>query len=214
MLDGPELRLAPECLIIVSSNVRIIRLMRKLSWDEIDRPEPEEVHDLPKHPVRLVVHNVRSIHNVGSIFRTSDAARIEHVHLTGFTGTPEHKDLHKTALGAQDSMSWSKHEEAAPLLNDLREEGYTIAVLEQTDASIPTTEVSPEAFPVCLVIGNEVRGIEDELVEAAELGLEIPQYGTKISMNVSVAYGIAVYDLIRTARSAFGPPDADGRKTA
>ena len=195
-------------------NLFTSRQMRKLSWDEIERPDPEEIAELSKHPVRLVVHNVRSIHNVGSMFRTSDAARIEHVHLTGFTGTPEHKDLHKTALGAQDSMSWSKHEEADALLNDLRDEGYTIAVLEQTDTSIPTTEVSPEAFPVCLLIGNEVHGIDDELVEAADLGLEIPQYGTKISMNVSVAYGIAVYDLIRTARSAFGPPGAADRKTS
>lgn len=180
--------------------------MRKLSWDEIERPEPEEVPDLPKHPLRVVVHNVRSIHNVGSIFRTSDAARIEHVHLTGFTGTPEHKDLHKTALGAQDAVSWSKHEKALPLLADLREEGYTIGVLEQTDASIPPDQVSREAFPLCIVLGNEVRGIDEEVVEQADLGLELPQYGTKISMNVGVAYGIAVYDLIRRARTLFGPP--------
>ena len=180
--------------------------MRKLNWDEIDRPEPEEVKELPKHPIRLVVHNVRSIYNVGSIFRTSDAARIEHVHLTGFTGTPEHKDLHKTALGAQDSMSWSKHESALPLLQDLRNEGYTIAVLEQTDSSIPPSEISREHFPLCLVIGNEVRGIDSDVIEAADVGLELPQYGTKISMNVGVAYGIAVYDLVRQSRSFFGPP--------
>lgn len=185
--------------------------MRKLSWDEIDRPAPEEVQALPKHPVRVVVHNVRSIHNVGSVFRTSDAARIEHVHLTGFTGTPEHKDLHKTALGAQDSMTWSKHEDVLPLLDDLRTDGYTIAVLEQTDASIPTDEVSSEAFPLCLVVGNEVHGVDEELVEAADLGLAIPQYGAKISMNVGVAYGVAVYDLIRSARAAFGPPGGEDR---
>lgn len=187
--------------------------MRKLSWDEIDRPSADEVHDLPKHPVRLVVHNVRSIHNVGSIFRTSDAARIEHLHLTGYTGTPEHKDLHKTALGAQDAMSWSKHDDARPLLDDLREEGYTIAVLEQTTSSQPPREVDGNAFPLCLVIGNEVEGIDDEIVEAADLGLELPQYGSKISMNVGVAYGIAIYDLIRRARTLLGPPETQNRKT-
>jgi tRNA G18 (ribose-2'-O)-methylase SpoU len=187
--------------------------MRKLSWDEIDRPEPEEVHDLPKHPVRLVVHNVRSIHNVGSLFRTSDAARIEHVHLTGFTGTPEHKDLHKTALGAQDAVAWTKHEDPLPLLADLREEGYTIAVLEQTDTSMAPNEVSPDVFPLCLVVGNEVRGVADEIVETADIGLELPQYGTKISMNVGVAYGIAVYDLVRRAREVFGPPGTNNRNT-
>jgi len=180
--------------------------MRKLDWDEIERPSPEEVRNLPKHPVRLVVHNVRSIHNVGSIFRTSDAARIEHIHLTGYTGTPEHKDLHKTALGAQDAVAWSKHEDVHPLLQTLRNEGYTIALLEQTDPSIETTDVPSSAFPLCLVLGNEVHGVEESVVDAADLALQIPQYGTKISMNVSVAYGIAVYDLIRTARSAFGPP--------
>jgi len=183
--------------------------MRKLDWDEIERPPPEEVQDLPKHPVRLIVHNVRSIHNVGSIFRTSDAARVEHIHLTGYTGTPEHEDLHKTALGAQDAVSWSKHEEVRPLLAELQDRGYSIALLEQTDASIRTDEVSPSRFPLCLVLGNEVHGVEDAVVDAADLALAIPQYGTKISMNVSVAYGIAVYDLIRTARSAFGPPGTD-----
>lgn len=187
--------------------------MRKLSWDEIERPTPEEVHDLPKHPIRLVVHNIRSIHNVGSIFRTSDAARIEHVHLTGFTGTPEHKDLHKTALGAQDSMSWSKHESPLPLLGDLRDRGYTVAVLEQTDTSHPPAQAPPESFPLCLVLGNEVRGVDDDIVEAADQAFELPQYGAKISMNVGVAYGIAVYDLIRRARSLFGPPEENGRTT-
>lgn len=186
--------------------------MRKLSWDEIDRPPPDEVQTLPKHPIRLVVHNVRSIHNVGSIFRTSDAARIEHLHLTGYTGTPEHKDLHKTALGAQDAMSWSKHEDALPVLEDLRGQGYTVAVLEQTTASRPPREVKADAFPLCLVIGNEVEGIDDDIVKNADLGLELPQYGTKISMNVGVAYGIAVYDLIRRARTLLGPPDAANRK--
>lgn len=185
--------------------------MRRLSWDEIVRPTTEEVAALPKHPIRLVVHNVRSIHNVGSVFRTSDAARIKHVHLTGFTGTPEHKDLHKTALGAQDAVSWSHHEEAVPLLQELRAEGYTIAALEQTDESEHLADVSSGIYPLCLVIGNEVRGIDDSVLEVADLAIEIPQYGTKISMNVGVAYGIAVYTLVRRYRRVHGPPGEDGR---
>lgn len=180
--------------------------MRKLSWDEIERPDPDQIASLPKHPVRLVVHNVRSIHNVGSMFRTSDAARIEHVHLTGFTGTPEHEDLHKTALGAQDSVSWSQHDDAVTLLQDLQDAGYTIAVLEQTTDTRPPAEVPAEAFPLALVVGNEVRGIDEDVLNAADLALEIPQYGAKISLNVSVAYGIAVYDLIRRYRTLHGPP--------
>ena len=185
--------------------------MRKLSWDEIERPEPEDISTLPKHPVRLIVHNVRSIHNVGSMFRTSDAARIEHIHLTGFTGTPEHKDLHKTALGAQDAVEWSQHDDAVPLLHDLKDAGYTIAALEQTDDTRSPDAVTASAFPLALVVGNEVRGVETDVLDAVDLALEIPQYGAKISLNVGVAYGIAVYDLIRRARTLFGPPGDEDR---
>jgi tRNA G18 (ribose-2'-O)-methylase SpoU len=187
--------------------------MRKLSWDEIDRPDPKELATLPKHPVRVLVHNVRSIHNVGSMFRTSDAARIEHVYLTGFTGTPEHKDLHKTALGAQDTVDWSQHDDPLPVLDRLRERGFTIAVLEQTSGSTPPNEVSPDVYPLCVVVGNEVRGVDEKLVEEADLALELPQYGAKISMNVGVAYGIAVYDLVRRYRSLHGPLGRDPRTT-
>jgi len=181
--------------------------MRKLSWDEIDRPSPEEVQSLPKHPVRVVAHNIRSIYNVGSIFRTSDGARIEHIHLTGFTGTPDHKDLHKTALGAQDAVSWSHHDEVLPVLNRLQAKGYTVAALEITDDSEPTHEVALSSFPVCLVLGNEVNGVDEAVLEAADQALSLPQFGTKISLNVGVAYGIAVYDLVRRYRDVKGPPD-------
>lgn len=180
--------------------------MRKLSWDEIERPDPDEIESLPKHPVRLVIHNVRSIHNVGSMFRTSDAARIEHVHLTGYTGTPEHKDLHKTALGAQDVVEWSQHDDPLPLLSDFQEKGYTVAALEQTDETRPPRSVDVAEFPLALVVGNEVHGIEEDLLNIVDLGLEIPQYGAKISLNVSVAYGIAVYHLIGRYRTLCGPP--------
>jgi len=185
--------------------------MRKLSWDEIERPDPEDIATLPKHPVRLVVHNVRSIHNVGSMFRTSDAARIEHVHLTGFTGTPEHEDLHKTALGAQDAVAWSQHDEAMPLLRDLQSEGYTIAALEQTDETMRPDQAQAEQYPIALIVGNEVRGIEEDVLEGADLAFEIPQFGAKISLNVGVAYGIAVYDLIRRSRRLLGPPGEENR---
>lgn len=185
--------------------------MRKLSWDEIERPSPEELENLPRHPVRVMVHNVRSIHNVGSIFRTSDAARVEHLHLTGFTGTPEHKDLHKTALGAQDTVPWSQHDDPLSVLSSLRNRGFTIAVLEQTDQSTPPDQVSDEVYPLCLVVGNEVKGVSDDIIEVADQAVELPQYGAKISMNVGVAYGIAVYDLVRRFRAFHGPPGDDHR---
>lgn len=181
--------------------------MRKLAWSEIDRPDPSTVAAMPKHPVRVIVHNVRSIHNVGSIFRTSDGARVEHVHLTGYTGTPEHADLHKTALGAQDVVAWSQHDDPLPLLQRLAAEGYTIGVLEITDAPTAPRDLPPDAFPLALIVGNEVHGVDDALVEAADVALELPQFGAKQSLNVGVAYGIAVYDVVRRYRALHGPPE-------
>lgn len=179
--------------------------MRKLAWDEIDRPAPEELADLPRHPVSVVAHNIRSIYNVGSLFRTGDAARVEHLYLTGYTGTPTHKDLHKTALGAQDLVPWSAEDDVLALLGDLRSQGYTIAALELTDASQPPAELEANAFPLALVLGNEVHGIDSDVLDACDVALEIPQYGAKQSLNVSVAFGVAVYDLVRRYRSLAAP---------
>ncbi len=175
--------------------------MRKLRLEEIDRLAPDALARAARHPVRVVVDNVRSVHNVGSIFRTSDAARVEHLHLTGYTPTPDHKDLHRTALGAQDTVPWSHHASALPLLGRLRTEGYTLAALEIADVSLPPGDVAASAFPLALVVGNEVAGVDDAIMDVADLALELPQYGAKHSLNVSVAYGIAVFDLVRRARA-------------
>ena len=172
--------------------------MRKLRHEEIPRPTPTDVSALPKHPIAVVLDNVRSLYNVGSIFRTSDAALIEKLYLTGITGTPEHRGLHKTALGAQDTVAWAYEKDPADVLRRLRRDGYTLAVLEITDT--PTTEVITDHFPLCLVVGNEINGVRDELVAMADVAMEIPQYGAKQSLNVAVAYGIAVFDLVRCYR--------------
>jgi tRNA G18 (ribose-2'-O)-methylase SpoU len=178
--------------------------MRKLRLEEIDRLAPDALARAARHPVRVVVDNVRSVHNVGSIFRTSDAARVEHLHLTGYTPTPAHKDLHRTALGAQDTVPWTHHDSALPLLGRLRTDGYTIAALEIADVSTPPDAVAADAFPLALVVGNEVHGVDDAIMERADVALELPQYGAKHSLNVSVAYGIAVFDLVRRARAVLG----------
>lgn len=178
--------------------------MRKLKHDEIERPAPSEVSRLPKHPISVVAHNVRSIYNVGSIFRTSDAARIEHLYLTGYTGTPDHKDLHKTALGAQDTVAWSHHDEIVPILEQHRSDGYMLAALEITDKPTPIAQVTTEQYPLCLVLGNEVQGVDDAIIEQIDLAFEIPQFGAKQSLNVSVAYGIAIFDLVRHFRALDG----------
>lgn len=182
--------------------------MRKLSWNEIRRPSAESLATAPRHPIRVVAHNIRSIHNVGAFFRISDAARIDHLYLTGYTGTPEHPDLQKTALGAQDTVPWSHRDDVHALLDAREAAGETIAVLEITDTPTPPSDVTAADFPLCLVLGNEVHGVDDAIIDRADLALELPQYGAKLSLNVSVAYGIAVYDLVRRARALFGVPDA------
>ena len=181
--------------------------MRKLRHEEIPRPSPAAVSALPKHPITVVLDNVRSLYNVGSIFRTSDAALIERLYLTGITGTPEHRGLHKTALGAQDTVAWAYEKDPVEVLRRLRHDGYTLAALEITDMPTHTTEVLPDHFPLCLVVGNEISGVRDELVAMADLALEIPQYGAKQSLNVAVAYGVAVFDLVQRYRG-FQPMDA------
>jgi tRNA G18 (ribose-2'-O)-methylase SpoU len=184
--------------------------MKKLSATDIERLSPSAARNAEPHPISVIVHNVRSIYNVGSMFRTSDAARVEHLYLTGYTGTPEHKQLHKTALGAQDVIPWSKHDTPYDVINDLRSAGYAIGVLEITDAPTHPAAVDADAFPLALIVGNEVEGIDDEIVESADLALELPQYGSKQSLNVSVAYGMAVSHLIRRFRTLNNLPDEPG----
>lgn len=175
--------------------------MRKLRLEEIPRAAPDQVETGPRHPISVVVDNVRSIYNVGSIFRTSDAALVEHVHLTGYTGTPEHRGLRKTALGAEKTVPWSHHNDPADAIAHLRATGHTIAALEITDDPVSPSAVPAEAFPLGLIVGNEVDGVRSALVQQADLALELPQFGVKHSLNVAVAYGIAIYDLVRRYRA-------------
>ncbi|MEZ4698824.1 MAG: RNA methyltransferase [Rhodothermales bacterium] len=180
--------------------------MRKLRHEEIPRLDPAETGRSPRHPIAVVIDNVRSAHNVGSFFRTSDGAWIEKLYLTGITATPDHHGLHKTALGAQETVPWHREENTVDAVRRLKSEGYTVAVLELTDSPSLPADLRPEHFPLCLVIGNEVHGVQDDVVAMADLALEIPQYGSKQSLNVSVAYGIAVYDIVRAYRALQGMP--------
>ncbi len=180
--------------------------MRKLRHDEIARPAPDALATLPRHPIAVIVDDVRSIYNVGSIFRTSDAARIEHLYLTGITGTPAHRKLRKSSLGAERTVPWSQYDDPATLLDHLRGRGYTPAVLEITDAPTRVSDVMPEHFPLCLIVGNELHGVNETLVEHADLAFEIDQFGSKQSLNVAVAYGIAIFDLVHRYRRLNGPP--------
>lgn len=175
--------------------------MRKLKHDEIPRRDPSATESLQRHPVSVVVNDVRSIHNVGSLFRTSDAAFIEKIYVTGISGTPDNKALHKTALGAQDTVPWAYHARAVDVVRTLKSDGYAIGVLEITDRPTYTSQIRAADFPLCMVVGNELYGVDDDIVAEADLALEIPQFGSKQSLNVSVAYGIAVFDIVRAYRS-------------
>ncbi|MBL7977544.1 MAG: RNA methyltransferase [Bacteroidetes Order II. Incertae sedis bacterium] len=170
--------------------------MRKLNHAEIPRPSLSEISSLRRHPVVAVLDNIRSVHNVGAIFRTSDALLVEHLYLCGITATPDtHPDIQKTALGAQDTVPWSYHSETSLVLQNLRERSYTIAALEIANVSRLVQDIQQEEFPMALVVGHEVFGVSDAAMCQCDFALELPQFGVKQSLNVSVAYGIALYGL-------------------
>lgn len=172
--------------------------MKKLKLDELGRLSVEAFKQAPKIPIVIVLDNVRSLHNVGSAFRTADAFRLEKIYLTGITGQPPHREIHKTALGATESVAWTYEEHPLRVVEDLSKEGYVIVIVEQTTASIPLQEFHPErGKKYALVFGNEVNGVSEEVVRAGNLALEIPQAGTKHSINISVCVGIVVWEMIR-----------------
>jgi len=170
--------------------------MRKLENSELDRLNVEEFKQVEKMPICIVLDNVRSLNNIGSVFRTADAFLIEKIYLCGITATPPHKDIHKTALGATDSVAWEHRESTMELLEELREEGYTSLAVEQAENAVMLNDFKVgENKKYALIFGNEVKGVSQEVVSASDLVLEIPQYGTKHSLNISVSVGVVVWDL-------------------
>lgn len=171
--------------------------MRKLQFEEIKsaRPTPEQIEREGRFPIFVIAENIRSLFNVGSIFRTSDAARIEKLILTGFTGRPPRNEISKTALGADQSVPWAYAPSAANVITDFKKQGVKIVTLEHTDVSHDFKKVRFE-FPLALVLGNEVNGVSEEVISLTDLAIEIPMFGVKQSLNVSVAYGIAVYEIL------------------
>lgn len=173
--------------------------MKKLTHEEVGKKRItlEQSGTVKRHPIYVIADNIRSIYNVGSIFRTSDAALIEKLYLTGYTPHPPRQEIEKVALGATKSVLWEYVSNPADAVRRLKSEGVKIASLEITDSSRTYYDVSKNDFPLCLVLGNELTGVSQEVIELSDISLEIPQYGYKHSMNVSVAYGIAVFELIR-----------------
>ncbi|MEM1042795.1 MAG: RNA methyltransferase [Bacteroidota bacterium] len=170
--------------------------VRILRPDELGRPSPEALTSLPRHPIAVVLDNIRSAYNVGSVLRTADAARLAHVWVTGYTPTPEHVRVAKTALGAEHTVPWTHAPNPLALFDRLRADGWTLAALEQTDTPTAIGAVAADQFPLAFVLGNEVKGVRQEILDRCDLALEIPQYGAKHSLNVAVAFGIAAYGLV------------------
>jgi 23S rRNA (guanosine2251-2'-O)-methyltransferase len=171
--------------------------MRKLTMPELGRKTTDEFRESEKIPVTVVLDNVRSMHNVGSIFRTADAFLIEKICLCGYTPQPPHRDIHKTALGATETVVWEYFPSATTCIEGLKEKGYKIFSVEQVEGSISLDLVTKENLngPVAVILGNEVEGVQDEVLKLSDAAIEIPQFGTKHSLNVSVAAGIVLYRL-------------------
>lgn len=172
--------------------------MKKLSMDELNRLSTEEFRRSKKMPVCVVLDNIRSLNNIGSVFRTSDAFRVECIHLCGITACPPHREIQKTALGATESVAWKYHEYTEDALSELREEGYRILAVEQAEGSIPLDDLPLEKLTKTAVIfGNEVHGVQQKIVDLSDQCLEIPQMGTKHSLNVSVSAGIVLWSFFK-----------------
>ena len=172
--------------------------MRKLKMSELNRMSLQEFKESKKTPLVIILDNVRSLHNVGSVFRTADAFIIEKIYLCGITACPPHKDIQKTALGATDSVDWEHLKSTKDAVLRLKEEGYKIIALEQTHNAILLEDFSPErGEKYALILGHEVNGVVDEVLQLCDACLEIPQFGTKHSLNISVSAGIAIWEVFK-----------------
>lgn len=172
--------------------------MRKLKITEMNRLNVEEFRQADKLPLVVVLDDVRSLHNVGSVFRSSDAFRVEHICLCGITATPPQPEIHKTALGAEDTVSWSYYKDVLSAVKELKERGYRVFSTEQVEGSLKLQHLKLQREErYAIVLGNEVKGVHQEVVDESDGCIEIPQFGTKHSLNVSVTAGIVVWEFAR-----------------
>ncbi|MFS4445153.1 RNA methyltransferase [Maribacter sp. 2307UL18-2] len=169
--------------------------MRKLKNEELSRLDTEAFKKAEKMPVTIVLDNIRSLNNIGSVFRTADAFLIEKIYLCGITATPPHKDIRKTALGATESMAWEYRESTLQLVAELKEQGRKVFAVEQAEGATQMQDLQPKRSDHCVFIfGNEVKGVAQEVVDQSDEVIEIPQFGTKHSLNISVSVGMVIWD--------------------
>jgi tRNA G18 (ribose-2'-O)-methylase SpoU len=168
--------------------------MRKLKVTELNRMSPEDFKKAKKIPLIIVLDNVRSLHNVGAVFRTSDAFLVEAVYLCGITAVPPHVEIHKTALGAENTVDWKYFKNTLDAVAELKRKGYLPVAVEQAEGSILLDKFRPENKKLAIIFGNEVHGVNQEVIDQCDFCIEIPQFGTKHSLNVSVAAGILIWE--------------------
>jgi tRNA G18 (ribose-2'-O)-methylase SpoU len=171
--------------------------MRKLKNEELNRLSLEEIKKTKKHPVALILDNVRSRNNVGAAFRTADAFLVDEILLCGITARPPHREIHKTALGATESVSWSYYASTIEAVDKMKYKGFIIVAVEQADKKTLLQDYKPDAGEkLAFVFGNEIYGVSDEVIQAVDLVVELPQYGTKHSLNISVTIGVVLWDVL------------------
>ena len=172
--------------------------MKKLNIFELDRMQLDEYREADKIPFVVVLDNVRSLHNVGSVFRTSDAYRVQSIFLCGVTATPPSAEIHKTALGAEDVVEWKYYASTTDAVDELRSNGYSIFSIEQCDGSIALQDfVTEPGKCYAVILGNEVKGVQQSVVDMSDGAIEIPQFGTKHSLNVSVTAGMVIWEFAK-----------------
>jgi 23S rRNA (guanosine2251-2'-O)-methyltransferase len=174
---------------------------RKLKNSELNRISVTDFKKAPKTPLIVILDNIRSLNNIGSVFRTCDAFAIEKIYLCGITAQPPHKDIHKTALGATESVDWEYAENILSLIDKLKADGIKITSIEQAENSLMLQDFNPEPKQkIAVVFGNEVKGVQQSVVDASDYCIEIPQFGTKHSLNISVSCGVVLWDLFKKIR--------------
>jgi tRNA G18 (ribose-2'-O)-methylase SpoU len=173
--------------------------MRKLTHSEIAkfRFSKEQLVNEVRFPIHVLLDNVRSLYNVGSVFRTSDGARISKLFLTGYTPHPPRKEIDKTALDATETVPWEYYKNPQEAIDNLKKQNIKICLLEHTSKSQPYFHIAKTDFPLCLVVGNEISGVSKEIIDVADMAIDIPMFGLKQSLNVAVAYGIAIFELVK-----------------
>ncbi|MCF8274090.1 MAG: RNA methyltransferase [Flavobacteriaceae bacterium] len=170
--------------------------MRKLKNSELERLSVEDFKLVEKTPLIIILDNIRSLNNIGSVFRTSDAFLVEKIYLSGITAKPPHKDIHKTALGSTETVTWEYVEDTLYLVEKLKAEGVKVIAIEQAENATMLNDFKPQhQTTYALVFGNEVKGVSQKVVSASDFVIEIPQYGTKHSLNISVSAGIVIWDV-------------------